>query len=237
MDVQSNGFDISWVNGDMKMFLPLMLTLVGFSVFWFISKSPKINDGTVNNVLLSKFVGFVSMGVLPAAVSLWLLPEYSLADYGWTYSSETMGLTVIATLVVCAVTMPLAFYSTTKEKNLVNYPQIRKSEWDRSLIVKNIIGWTFYLVGYEFLFRGILLFPVVDIVGVWPAIAINTAMYSATHIPKGMDEAIGAAPLGIVLCLITLLTGTLWVAIIVHIAMALTNSFGSVRHNKDMKFV
>lgn len=237
MNIQSNGYDISWTQGDMKMFLPLMLTLVGFSVFWFISKSPKINDGTVKNVLLSKIVGFVCMGVMPAIVSLWLLPEFSLADYGWTYNSETMGLTIVATLVLCVVTMPLAFYSTTKEKNLVNYPQIREEEWDRSLVIKNVIGWTLYLVGYEFLFRGILLFPVVEVVGVWPAIAINTAMYSATHIPKGMDEAIGAAPLGIVLCLITLLTGTLWVAIVVHIAMALTNSFGSVRHNKGMKFV
>lgn len=237
MDIQTNGFDVSWVSGDMKMFLPLMLTLVGFSVFWFISKSKRVNDGTQKNVLLSKYVGFASMGVMPAVVSLWLLPEYSLADYGWTYNGDTMGLTVVATLVLCAVTMPLAFYSTKKEKNLVNYPQIRVNDWDRSLVVKNVIGWTLYLVGYEFLFRGILLFPVVDVVGVWPAIAINTAMYSATHIPKGMDEAIGAAPLGIVLCLITLLTGTLWVAIVVHIAMALTNSFGSVSHHKDMKFV
>lgn len=237
MDIRLNDFDISWVDGDMKVFLPLMLTLVGFSVFWFISKSKKVNDGTVKNVLFSKYVGFVSMGVMPAIVSLWLLPEYSLADYGWTYNSETMGLSVVATLVLCVVTMPLAFYSSKKEKNMVNYPQIRVREWDRGLVVKNVIGWTLYLVGYEFLFRGILLFPVVDVVGVWPAIAINTAMYSATHIPKGMDEAIGAAPLGIVLCLITLMTGTLWVAIVVHIAMALTNSFGSVRHNKDMKFV
>ena len=105
------------------------------------------------------------------------------------------------------------------------------------MVLKNTLGWSAYLLGYEFLFRGILLFPLVDALGVWPAIAINTAMYSATHIPKGMDEAIGAAPLGIVLCLITLMTGTLWVAIIVHILMALANSFSSVYHNPNMKFI
>jgi membrane protease YdiL (CAAX protease family) len=92
-------------------------------------------------------------------------------------------------------------------------------------------------LGYEFLFRGILLFPLVDALGVWPAVAINTVMYSATHIPKGLDETIGAAFLGVVLCLVTLITGTLWVAIVIHITMALTNSFSSIYHNPEMNFV
>jgi len=34
-----------------------------------------------------------------------------------------------------------------------------------------------------------------------------------------------------------LMTGTLWVAIVVHILMALANSFSSVYHNPNMKFV
>ena len=105
------------------------------------------------------------------------------------------------------------------------------------MIIKNSIGWIAYLTGYEILFRGVMLFPLVDAIGVWPTIAINTAMYSATHVPKGMDEAIGAIPLGIVLCFITLMTGTLWVAIVAHILMALANSFSSVYHNPEMKFV
>jgi membrane protease YdiL (CAAX protease family) len=102
--------------------------------------------------------------------------------------------------------------------------------------MKNALGWTLYLIGYEFLFRGILLFPLVSEIGVWPAIAINTAMYSATHIPKGLNEAVGAVPLGIVLCLLTLMTGTLWIAIVVHIVMAWANSFSSVFHHPDMTF-
>jgi membrane protease YdiL (CAAX protease family) len=133
--------------------------------------------------------------------------------------------------------MPLVFMSAKKPSHHVNYPQIREKNWTRSLVLKNSLGWSAYLLGYEFLFRGILLFPLVDAVGVWPAIAINTAMCSATHIPKGLDETICATFLGVVLCLITLMTGTLWVAIVVHIIIALTNSFSSIYHNPEMKFV
>ena len=67
----------------------------------------------------------------------------------------------------------------------------------------NLLGWAIYLFGYEFLFRGILLFPLAETVGVWPAIAVNIALYSATHIPKGLDETLGAIPLGLVLCWLT----------------------------------
>ena len=235
--MNTTGTDLNWMDGDMEVVLPMMLCLIGFSAFWGVSKMKKINDGSVKNILFTKYWGLLTMGILPAIIALYLMPQYSLADYGLTYNPESTMDSVIATLVLAALTMPLAYMTAKKPQHRENYPQIRETNWDRKLVVKNTLGWSAYLLGYEFLFRGILLFPLVDVLGVWPAIAINTAMYSATHIPKGMDEAIGAAPLGIVLCLITLMTGTLWVAIVVHILMALANSFSSVYHNPNMKFV
>lgn len=235
--MNTTGIDLGWMEGDMQIVLPMMLCLVGFSAFWGVSKLKSVNDGTVKNILFTKYWGFFTMGVMPAAVALYLMPEYSLADYGVTCNPESTVNSIIATLVLAALTIPLAYMTAKKPSHQVNYPQIRETHWTGSLVVKNALGWSAYLIGYEFLFRGIMLFPLVDAMGVWPAIAINTAMYSATHIPKGMDEAIGAAPLGIVLCLITLMTGTLWVAIVVHILMALANSFSSVYHNPEMKFV
>jgi membrane protease YdiL (CAAX protease family) len=93
------------------------------------------------------------------------------------------------------------------------------------------------LFGYEFLFRGVLLFPLVEAIGLWPAIAVNIAIYSATHIPKGLTETIGAIPLAIVLCLIGVQTGNIWVAVFVHIAMAWTNTLITFKKHPDMHFV
>lgn len=235
--MNSTGIDIRWIEGDMIIALPMTLCLIGFATFWFVSKATKINDGSVKNVLFTKYWGLFTMGIIPAVIALTLMPQYSLADYGLTYISASMITSLVATMILAALTMPLAFMSAKKPSHQVNYPQIREKNWTRSLVLKNSLGWSAYLLGYEFLFRGILLFPLVDAMGVWPAIAINTAMYSATHIPKGLDETIGAAFLGVVLCLITLMTGTIWVAVVVHIIMALTNSFSSIYHNPQMKFV
>jgi membrane protease YdiL (CAAX protease family) len=229
--------EFSWVEGDLVIVLPMMLCLIGFTTFWFVSKATKINDGTVKNVLFTKYLGLFTMGIVPATLALTFMPQYALADYGLIYNSDTKMTSLVAILILAALTMPLAFLSAKKPSHQVNYPQIREKNWTRSLVLKNSLGWSAYLLGYEFLFRGILLFPLVDALGVWPAVAINTVMYSATHIPKGLDETIGAAFLGVVLCLVTLITGTLWVAIVIHITMALTNSFSSIYHNPEMNFV
>jgi membrane protease YdiL (CAAX protease family) len=131
--------------------------------------------------------------------------------------------------------VPLVYFSAKKEKNLVNYPQIRAKVWSKKLKTRNAIGWAAYLFGYEMLFRGVLLFPLYHEFGIWPAIAVNIALYSATHIPKGLDETIGAIPLGLVLCILTLLTGTIWIAFILHVIMAWTNTFTALKFNPDMK--
>ena len=114
--------------------------------------------------------------------------------------------------------------------------QIRARIWTHKTVLLNIVGWALYLFGYEFLFRGILLFPLAETLGVWPAIAVNIALYSTTHIPKGMQETIGAIPFGLVLSLLTLASGNIWIAFVVHLAMALTNSFTSLKYHPQMQF-
>ena len=247
MIFETTGIDLSWKSGDITTFYPIIIATVGFILYWFIAHSPKIknrffenNDASqasIKHVLFTKYAGFISMGAFPLALSLFILPDYSIADYGLTIIPET-SLTSLAWIIGLAVIIiPVASISARNPKNFVNYPQIRAKEWDNSLKIKNAMGWAAYLFGYEILFRGILLFPLVAQFGVWPAIAVNVALYSSTHIPKGLDETIGAIPLGIVLSLLTLLTGTIWIAFLVHLTMALTNSFTSLKFNPEMKSV
>ncbi|MFN8134788.1 MAG: CPBP family intramembrane glutamic endopeptidase [Bacteroidales bacterium] len=59
----------------------------------------------------------------------------------------------------------------------------------------------------------------------WPAIALNTAIYMLVHIPKGIKETLGAIPLGVLLCYLTVQTGSIWIAVMVHIVMALSNEW------------
>jgi len=241
-----NTVDFSLTPNDLKTIIPILLALICFVIYWFGANSEKIksqfyskNDfdtASVKHIFFTKYFGFFAMGVLPTIICLLTLPDLSLAYYGLTIIPETTIFTLLWTIGLCAVVIPLAMFSAKKPKNLINYPQIRAKNWTKSIFFKNLLGWTIYLFGYEFLFRGILLIPLVDTLGMWPAIAINVSLYSATHIPKGLDETIGAIPLGFVLCILTLASGTIWIAFIVHLAMAWTNSLTALKHHPNIHY-
>ena len=175
------------------------------------------------------------MGIFPTIICLIFLPEITLADLGLTLIYETSLFSLFWIFVLSAIIVPLTYLSAQKPKNLANYPQIRAKVWSKKMLFINALGWFLYLFGYEFLFRGVLLIPLIEPLGMWPAIAINIALYSATHIPKGLDETIGAIPLGFTLCLLTISSGTIWIAFIVHVVIAWTNTFTALKFHPDMQ--
>ena len=236
--------DWTWTDLDLRISLPLLLTLVFFSIYWFTSKSEKIkkrfydkydhDQASLKHIFFTKYFGFISMGILPTIFCLVFLPELTLADLGLTFIYKTAQFSIFWILGLSILIIPLVYFSAKKPKNLVNYPQIRAKVWTKKMIFINALGWFLYLFGYEFLFRGVLLIPLIEPLGMWPAIAINIALYSATHIPKGLDETIGAIPLGFVLCLLTISSGTIWIAFIVHVVMAWTNTFTALKFHPEM---
>jgi len=237
--------DWTWTALDLKISLPILLTIFFFSIYWFTSKSEKIkkrfydkydhDQASLKHIFFTKYFGFISMGILPTILCLFFLQELTLADLGLTLIYETSLFSIFWILALSAVIIPLTYSSAKKPKNLVNYPQIRAKVWTKKMLFINALGWFLYLFGYEFLFRGVLLIPLIEPLGMWPAIAINIALYSATHIPKGLDETFGAIPLGFVLCILTLSSGTIWIAFIVHLVIGWTNSFTALKFHPDMQ--
>jgi membrane protease YdiL (CAAX protease family) len=245
--METFNIDMAWKVRNLHTFLPIILALIGFGTFWFISKSEVIkakyiakydpDQASIKHILMTKYVGLITMGILPLLICLIALPEYGISDYGLYIEPSTSLTSLFWIIGLSFLVVPLVYFSAKKEKNLVNYPQIRAKVWSKNLKARNAVGWAAYLFGYELLFRGVLLFPLFHEFGIWPAIAINIALYSATHIPKGLDETIGAIPLGLVLCILTLLTGTIWIAFILHVIMAWTNTFTAQKFNPAMKSV
>ncbi len=239
--------DLSWHQSDTYIFFPILLAILFFSIYWFTAKSEKIKSKFYNrnepeqaslyHITFNRIVGFVSMGIFPIGICLVVLPRYSPAGYGLGFNSATSMFSLLWIIVLSIVVIPVAYFSAQKPENLLNYPQIRTKLWTNKTALINSAGWVLYLLGYEILFRGVLLFPVADQIGVWPAVAINIALYSATHIPKGMAETIGAAPLGLVFCILTLQSGTIWIAFVVHLVLALTNCYTALKFNTGMQYI
>jgi len=171
-------------------------------------------------------------GIVPAILILSLLPT-TFRDYGTLLDQPAE--TLLWGLLFAMLIIPLILLRGKAPSNLAAYPQIRSKKWNMSIVVLSALTWVGYLLCYEFFFRGFLLFACQRALGIIPAIAINVLIYAIAHIPKGKFETIGAIPLGLVLCVLTIKTGSIWFAFLAHVIMALANEWLALYHNKNIE--
>jgi len=219
------------------------LFIVGFIIYFgliynrkkveaYFQKKIGFSKANIVYVGLEKFVGFVVMLLLPLSV-LHILGLYNAQNLGihFTHADKVFSTwAFLGALIIVANTIRAG-----KPKNYQLYPQIRTQEWRLSLLGYYVFGWAIYLLGYEFLFRGILFFSGIDILPLWLNITINCVLYAIAHIHKGKLEIITSIPFGVVLCLVSYYTGSFWAAWLIHLTMALSNSLIAIKGNPNMK--
>ena len=232
--------NFSWDNEILLFVVAVIWSAVGFSTYIFLSKNkslakklwkanPNLNS-QAKEIVLQRLWGFIFLGVFPVIFIL-LFPEKSLKDLGLGCSWQTAPPWWV--LVVLLIILIAGFYSAKQPGNLAMYPQIRNQQWTSGLLALSGFSWVVFLLGYEFLFRGFLLYASLAVMDVWPAIALNCAIYSLAHLYKGPGETFGAIPVGILLCYLTLLTGNIWTAVGIHSVMALSNEWWSIKAHKN----
>jgi hypothetical protein len=219
----------------------MVVMTLGFAIYWFIQESEALRaafekrygkaDYTRPWILFTRGMGFLWMGLASIVVILGVL-QHPLENYGLRF--DFSGKTLLFTGILMAILVPVNLLAGGRPENLRMYPQIRNAVWTKTTLMQSAVGWFLYLLGYEILFRGLLLHGCLPL-GVWPAIAINTCIYSVSHIPKGAGETFGAIPFGTVLCWMTLETGSITTAVVAHLALALSNEWVALRKHPDMR--
>ncbi len=219
------------------------LFVIGFAFyFWLLYSRKKVeaylqekvgfNKANIFYVGLEKFAGFVLMLLLPLIV-LQLMGLYDAKALGINFTNPQK--VFIAWGIFGAIVLTVNIIRAGKPKNYMIYPHIRTQTWSISLLAYYILGWAIYLLGYEFLFRGVLFFAGVDILPLWLNITINCILYAVAHLPKGRLEIIASLPFGVVLCLVSYYTGNFWAAWLIHLTLALSNSLIAINANPLMQ--
>lgn len=232
-----------WKPEYMNAFVTILSVSIGFIIYWFLALSPVLkqmffkryqgSDAWVTYIAFQKMLGALFMGVIPGLILLGS-SDYTLPELGVKIGNYSESLVYIAAM--CSLILIINYFGAKNPLNQAMYPQIRITNWRKRTILINSIGWAIYLFAYEFMCRGLLLIVCYNSFGFWPAVAINLCFYSATHIPKGLGETIGTFPYGLLLCFATISTGSIAVAFITHLALALSNDYFSIYHNPEMKF-
>ena len=146
-------------------------------------------------------------------------------------------LTLPGALLFSLLALYFSYRHGGRPDNIRTYPQLRVFRWTSRLLFLNCLSWLFYLAVYEILLRGFLLFPSIQSLPLSYAILLNLLLYSLAHLPKGRKETLGAIPFGLLLCVLTALTGNIWNAFIIHSTLALSNDIFSIKANPRMLFV
>ena len=235
-------FPLTWTSFLSEANYAIIMITVGFILFWFSGQSTGLlrwlsqrygaDRGQAIQVFSKRIIGMIVFGLIPT----WVLVfngDRTWSDYGmavffppavWYW---TFGLS--------ALFIFMNSRATQKPDHLAQYPEIRTPIWSRSLVAWSALSWVGYLFAYELMFRGFLLFACARAFGAWPAIIINTAIYALVHVPKSANEGIGAIPLGLLLCIITFQTQTIWVALFVHWVLAISNEWFSLQNQLVMR--
>ena len=177
------------------------------------------------SVYLRRSLGFLLLGVIPFFITLFLF-DYPLLDYGLAIPSGPFAY--LWFLIPTALMIVISVIRPSRKIDITYYPEVRKAEWTKKRAIINALFWSLYLLGYEFALRGFVFFSSVFAFGLWPAIIINSVIYSLIHIFKGPGEAFGAFFLGVLFCLITYYTNSIWIAFIIHASMAIINDVKAV---------
>jgi membrane protease YdiL (CAAX protease family) len=193
-------------------------------------KSLAQNHSNENAIFFQRYLGFILFGLLP----LLFLKAMKISIAFTGVRTGNLRTSLFSILGLGIILVIVNSFAARSNNNLDQYPQIRKQQWNKGLLLHSALSWIIYLAGYEFLFRGFLLTICINEYGIKSAIIINTILYALAHIPKGFKETLGSIPFGIVLCVLTLYTGTLLVPFILHCMLALSNEWFSIKYQPNM---
>ena len=189
---------------------------------------------SIRLVLLHRLAGTILFGGIPFIV---IHTVYGMSVSNFGTDTDSLPESILWWIPAALLVLLVNYFSSRNKSNLDQYPQIRVSRWNSGLLLLSALSWITYLLGYEFLFRGFLLFSCLESFGYWPAVIINVSLYSLVHLPKGPRETLASLLFGLILCFVTIALGSLWFALLTHITLALSNEWFSISHHPDMKRV
>lgn len=172
-----------------------------------------------------KFHWPLTIGLL----ALWLLSGNSLESMGlipvadgWPWSAIGVGVFVaLAQVINLAMVWRNADKLTEIKKKIGELsnlaPQTPREDrlWDMVSITAGVCE--------EILYRGLLLATLVALVGTWPAVAITSLIFGLGHAYQGISGIAKTGLVGLVLALLTVSSGSLYIAIVLHAVVDLTS--------------
>ncbi len=149
-----------------------------------------------------------------------LLHRKPLQSFGVTPGDWRFGLKV--SLLFYAVMLPILWVVSASPAFQDVYPhsQIVRSDWTLFLLYE--AAFILYFIGWEFIWRGYMLFGLLPHTGASVAVLAQMIPFVILHYGKPMPETFGAIAAGIALGALSIRTRSFWYAVLIHWSVMLT---------------
>lgn len=205
----------------------ILLTSTVLMLVWSYFASPQFladrfsaggGDGRMAGAI-GNFVGcVVLLGLMPALVIRLILRE-RLADYGigWGVPRRTWG--AIAALLPAFFLV--AYLARTDATLLSKFPINPRAGESAAMFALHAATYLLFYVGWEFHFRGYLLFGLRPAIGASNAVLLQTMASSLLHIGSPAAETFGAILAGVLWGVLALWTRSLMPSLVQHFLLGL----------------
>jgi len=122
------------------------------------------------------------------------------------------------------VALAAGFIGSRDPAMQAQYPFSKEACADPGVFVRfEIAYFVLYYLPWEFVFRGLLFFPLVPTVGFIPALALQTIISTLYHFGHPSSEIFAALGAGVIFGLIAYATGSIFYTAIIHAAVGIGN--------------
>lgn len=152
-------------------------------------------------------------------------PLDRLASFGWTFGRAGLGAGLLAAGLPLAV---LAGSIASRDPGLRKmYPFAKAACADAGAFVRyQILYFVLYYLPWESVFRGVLFLPLVPVIGLVPALAVQALVSTLLHIGHPDSEVFAAAAAGLAFGLVAFFTGSFLYTLVLHAATGIaTDTF------------
>jgi membrane protease YdiL (CAAX protease family) len=219
------------VVGVLYVYLAVAFTLMS-TVFHHRTLSKKHGDCRAFLLYFAAFFSLflaVPLSIIALAASS---PGSFLAAVGLTTGRAGKG--VFLTAIAVPIVLLMSFLASRDPVMKEQYPFSKEACTSlKKFVVYEACYLVLYYLPWEFLFRGILFFPMVQATGLIPALALQTIISTVYHLGHPHSEVFAALAAGFIFGLIAQATGSILYPFLMHALAGIANdSFLYHRHHR-----
>lgn len=155
---------------------------------------------------------FLLYGAVPLLL-VRIMPGESPSGFGL---STHLDMNPVYLLPLVALSFFTLLFSSRSTALYRRYPEVRTAMESGGRFLLSSVTYVLYFFGYEFLYRGFLLFGLYRHLGAWKASLVSTAFTALTHLRTPIAVILGSLATGLLFARVVLAAGSLWPVLVLH---------------------